>query len=88
MLYQLPSGKVLHLSVEEYLSLSDRELHELTNSGGGSEPSTKMYYGKRAKAAAESDMQSEEPCKELDYTPDIEETGSIGPLDINSLGDE
>ena len=29
MLYQLPSGKVIELSVEQYLSLSDGELNEI-----------------------------------------------------------
>lgn len=29
MLYQLPSGKVIELSVEQYLSLSDNELNEI-----------------------------------------------------------
>jgi hypothetical protein len=29
MLYQLPSGKVIELSVEQYLSLSDEELGEI-----------------------------------------------------------
>ena len=37
MLYQLPSGKVLYLSTEEYLGLNDQELHELTHCGYGDE---------------------------------------------------
>lgn len=29
MQYQLPNGKVIHLSVEEYLSLSDQDIQDL-----------------------------------------------------------
>ena len=47
MLYQLSSGKVIYLSVEEYLSLSDQELHELANSGYGDEPCHSFFYGKQ-----------------------------------------
>lgn len=35
MQYQLPSGKVIHLSVEEYLSLSDEDIQNLTASNLG-----------------------------------------------------
>lgn len=49
MLYQLPSGKVINISLEEYLSLSDRELHNLVHSGGGEEPSYNSYFNSKQK---------------------------------------
>ena len=47
MLYQLSNGKVIYLSIEEYLSLSDQDLHELANSGYGDEPCHSFFYGKQ-----------------------------------------
>lgn len=82
MLYQLPSGKVIYLSVEEFLSLGDNEFHELTNSGYGEEPSYAMYYGKQKKEKITSNEIEEIP---LDYTPDIEETDLRDPIDLNNL---
>lgn len=35
MQYQLPTGKVINLSVEEYLSLSDQDIQDLTASNLG-----------------------------------------------------
>ena len=40
MIYQLANGKVIHLSVEEFLDLTDDEVIELNRSNGGEiEPS-------------------------------------------------
>ena len=85
MQYQLPSGKVIHLSVEEYLSLTDRELHELTYSGYGSEPSHNMYYGKKAKSSKPVETEEEETEPGLDYTPESDELDTQGPIDFNNL---
>ena len=87
MQLQLPSGKVIHLSVEEYLSLSDRELHELIHCGHGSEPSFNMYYGKKAKH--EKIIEVEEDISiELDYTPETDELDTYGPIDLNNLPED
>jgi hypothetical protein len=83
MLYQLPSGKVIYLSVEEFLSMGDREFHELTNGGFGEEPSYAMYYGKQRKDPIIKDEVIEEI--PLDYVPDIEETDLRDPIDFNNL---
>ena len=39
MLYQLPSGKIVYLTLEEYLNMSDRDFHEqVVHSGRGENP--------------------------------------------------
>lgn len=35
MYYQLPNGKVIHISVEEYLSLNDRDIQYLLSVNAG-----------------------------------------------------
>lgn len=42
MLYQLPNGKVLHLSIDEYLSISDDELNYLVQNGKGEDPPVRI----------------------------------------------
>ena len=84
MLYQLPSGKVLYLSTEEYLSLNDRELHELSHGGYGDEPSYDMYYGGKS-------TPDEVPVNkqaDLDYSVESDDPDVIGPIDIHSLPEE
>lgn len=84
MLYQCENGKVIYLSAEDYFSMSDRDLHELANSGYGDDPSPNMYYGKKAKEIAPPvDKQAD-----IDYTPESEDTDTQGPIDIHSLPDE
>ena len=85
MLYQLPTGKVLYLSIEEYLSLNDRELHELANNNMGEEPSHSMYYGKRVKKDIKQNLNSQ---NDLDYDPDSEDTDTIGPINLDNLSGE
>lgn len=82
MLYQLPSGKVIYLSIEEYLSLDDRELHELAHSGYGDDAPVSMFYGKQERRTKDED----EP--DLDYNPEDDETPTTGPIDINNLPEE
>ena len=82
MFYQLPNGKVIYLTIEEYLNLSDEELRLLANSGLGDDAPQAMYYGKQKREKKE-----EEPLvdKSLDYKPDDDETDTQGPIDINQL---
>jgi len=86
MLYQLPSGKVIHLTVEEFLFMEDQDFHDLTNCGQGEEPSTAMYYGKQKKDKIPVvKEQEEEEHIPLDYTPDNEDTDLNDPIDFNHL---
>jgi len=49
MLYQLENGQVIHLTIEEYLSISDTELDSLAKCGYGEEASHAFFYGKQLK---------------------------------------
>jgi hypothetical protein len=87
MLYQLPNGKVIQITIEEYLSLSDQELNDITRTG---------YYGEDAPASMFYDKQTKEPSYDpeeeqidpLDFIPDSDETDTFGPLDIHNLPEE
>lgn len=82
MQYQLPSGKVIYLSTEEYLQLSDEELHHLAHSGYGENPSYSQHFsGKIEKQSTKKDT-------ELDYKPDSEELESNEKLNLDNLLDE
>lgn len=80
MFYQLPNGKVIYLTIEEYLNLSDEELRLLANSGLGDDAPTNMYYGKQKK-----EKPVDKPDKSLDYEPDNDETDTLGPIDISNI---
>ena len=49
MTYQLPNGQVIHLSIEEFLSISDDELNSIAQCGYGEDPSHSFYYGPQKK---------------------------------------
>ena len=46
MIYQLPNGKVIYLTTEEFLEISDLSFHQLINSGYGEEPPSFSKPGK------------------------------------------
>lgn len=82
MLYQLPSGKVIYLSIEEYLNMTDLELHQLANSGLGEEPPhpTKMHKYKQEKENKVDDS--------VDMTStDDQDEDIIGSIDWENLTD-
>ena len=82
MLYQLPNGKVLHLSVEDYLSMTDEELDQLVNSGYGEYISQNTKFSTRSTRDKAKPI---DPSSGLDYTPDNDETDIQGPIDINNI---
>ena len=78
MLYQLSCGRVIYLSIEEYLSLSDQELHELANSGYGEEPCHSFFYGKQVR---EKQSDKEDP---LDI-PDEDADLNFGKINLDDI---
>lgn len=85
MLYQLPNGKVIYLTIEEFLSLGDTEFNEITSGGYGEEPSHAMYYGKQKKEKKVSKPEDSIEEFPLDYIPDNEDTDLRDPIDMNNL---
>lgn len=43
MLYQLANGRVIHLSIEEYLSLSDNDIQDLNGMNVGDYPTSNWH---------------------------------------------
>lgn len=66
MIYQLPNGKVIRLTLEEYLDLTDSDIRYLESLGAGDYASS-PWYGSVIK---------KKPKKEIDQDP-IEEDRSI-----------
>ena len=80
MLYQLPSGKVIYLSIEEYLNMSDLELHQLVHSGLGEDAPhpAKVYKYKEDKP------DDDEP---IDMTSTDDMDPDLGPIDWENIPD-
>lgn len=92
MQYQLPNGKVLNLSVEEYLSLTDDELQNLVATEPGEEPSYKIHHSRtlsKEKTPVNFEPEiSEEVDPRIDYDLETDETDVRGPLNYDDLPDE
>ena len=82
MLYQLPNGRTIYLSVEQFLDMSDQELHETAYLEHGAEVSSNTSF---SRPISTKKVFNED--KSLDYTPDKEDTDTTGPLDITNLPD-
>lgn len=83
MIYQLPNGRCLFLSIEEYLSISDDELTYLAFTQTGEYLSSITPY---SGIVPESNEDSED--QELDYSPENEDVNSKSPLYINDIPDD
>ena len=68
MIYQLPNGKIVHLTIEEYLDLTEEDIQYLTSVNIGSNTPNNPFHGSiiknpRTKEDKPSDYS-------IDYTPD------------------
>lgn len=66
MIYQLPNGKVINISIEQYLDMTDQDIQYLMSVNGGdyaANPFTDSAVVNNAK----------EKCYDFDYLPNDEE---------------
>jgi hypothetical protein len=83
MIYQLPNGRVIHLSLEQYLDMSDEELHELACLGDQftSDPVDPFYKS----ALHTSNNKSKKP----DEVPEIDKEQGLDEIsDIEKFQDK
>ena len=88
MLYQLPSGKVINISIEEYLGMSDQDFHEITNSGIGDDPYYNHSFADKSSRRKPVEDDEEYISNDIDYTPEDDETNITGPIDFESLEEQ
>jgi hypothetical protein len=79
MMFQLPTGKVIYLTVEEYLSLSDEDIQALIAGNLGDYP-TSYWEG----SVIKKNSKPEHVQKDIDYEEDSEEI-IITTVSINTL---
>ena len=83
MLYQLTNGKVIYLSIEEYLSLTDLELHELANSGYGDEAPSSMFFGRQQIDNNDFEDADDTEIISLEFITENDETNLTAPLNLD-----
>jgi hypothetical protein len=71
MILQLSNGKIIHLTVEEYLSLSDEDIQYLNSVNVGNETPNNPFHGSVIKNPRIREEKSYDDY--LDYTPDDED---------------
>ena len=82
MLYQLPGGKVIYLTLEEYLSLDDKELHEIANSGMGEDAPYNTYFVKGSKTEKIIELP---PDLDISHVEDGEDEADNMRVDMENL---
>lgn len=75
MLYQLPNGKTIHLSIEDYLSLTDQDIQYLMSVNAGASVQN-PWHGSPISKKSRPYIEEEEPVYEDD------------PLNGNSYEDD
>ena len=90
MLYQLPNGRVIEMSLEQYLSMSDQELRDLN--GLGSEFSSEIsnpWHKSALKDATKGKIEKSTAIKEMEddgieyiqeHEPSLDEISDIDKL--------
>lgn len=81
MLYQLANGRVIHLSIEEYLSLSDNDIQDLNGMNIGDYP-TSHWHDSVIRNEKKTVIKKEIT---LDYELDSDEVSSSVTISLDSL---
>jgi len=72
LIYQLPSGKIIYLSVEQYLSLSDEDIDELSTYNVG-EYVKSPFHGSVIKNTKKKEKEKEDIDDGIDFHTESEE---------------
>lgn len=83
MIYSLPNGKVIHLTLEEYLDLTDEDIQYLMSINAGEYPRSNWQgsaISRRAKIPKEDDEEEEEieDDRSIDFMADDEDDSTTG----------
>lgn len=75
MIYQLPNGKIIEISIEEYLDLTDQDIQYLVSLNAGKYAKSNWHGSaiKKNKRHKEEDEDSIEEDRSIDFVPDTEE---------------
>lgn len=91
MLYQLSSGKVISISIEDYLSMTDETEQILIAQNAGHSihaPFFDSAISKKVKRFSEIEADNEIVDLPLDYDSDSDELDNSEKIDINNIPDE
>lgn len=69
MVYQLPNGKVIHLTVEQYLDLTDEDIQYLMSINYG-DHATSPWLGSVLSKKRKRSEEEEEVDRSIDYYPE------------------
>lgn len=69
MIYQLPNGKVIHITVEEYLDLTDQDIQYLISINAGNHVHSPWHGSVVKKGVIQEDAED----SSIDYTPESDE---------------
>jgi hypothetical protein len=86
MIYQLPNGRIIHLSLEQYLDMSDQDLQDLNCLGNEftSEAIDPFFKSALTGSSRERKIEREKELKEEhEYEPNLTEI-----TDIDKLADD
>ncbi len=86
MIYQLPSGKIIYITTEQFFALSDEELDSLNSLNIG-EYAKSPWLGSAIKTPKKKQITEdhEEHDSSIDYTEENEELGGEKPTITNEV---
>jgi len=89
MIYQLPTGKIVHISLDEYLNLTDEDVQYLISTGGTGSPNNPFHGSHLSKPTGKKDPEVPEVHDHsLDYQSENEDVESSERIDINNLPED
>lgn len=86
MIYQLPTGRIVYMSLEAYLSLTDEDIQYIISTGVGDSPNNPFHGSAIRKPRIEKDEDSYD--ESLDYEKDSDEIEVDRKINLDEIPDE
>lgn len=86
MIYQLPTGKCIRLTVEQYLDMTDADIDYMVRMNAG-EYITSPFNSSVIRNTKKKEKEKPDEDKQIDYEPDLDEK-SQGGADIDTCTDD
>ena len=86
MIYQLPTGKIVYMSLQTYLDLTEEDIQYLVSTGTGASPNN-PFHGTAMKPTRATNDDEETHDHSLDYQPESEEVEVEHAVDLDNLPD-
>jgi len=85
MIYQLPNGKVIHITIEQYLDLTDEDIQAMIGGNHGEDVISPWYGSAISRKKRTKTIEVDNHDEGIDYTEETDEILVVERLNLSDI---